>query len=537
MKFFPLLLTSVTLLISFGCNSDSAPAQEDPPKESFLSRAPERIYPGLFEEVQLAEVFPDSKTFVDAVPNASTEKVMAAYEQAKQKEDFSINAFVKKWFTPPTAFASGFEADTSRSAAEHINALWPVLTRNADKKATGSLIPLPHPYIVPGGRFGEIYYWDSYFTMLGLKVSDEHQYMIKNMVDNFAYLIDTVGYIPNGNRTYFLGRSQPPFFSMMVRLLSETDPEVNLSDYLPQMLNEYMFWMEGDDELDEENPTHRRIVRMPSGAFLNRYWDDNPEPRPESFKEDVHLAKENPQRDRNQLYRDLRAACESGWDFSSRWLTDPMDLGTIRTTEIIPVDLNVLVWHIEYAIAEAYEDMGNTEEAATYYTRAKDREEAIDEYLWDTERSIYSDYVWTSGESTGIPSLAMCFPLLLNLASEEQAERTAQILEEDFLSPGGLLTSLSNSGQQWDAPNAWAPLQYVSVQGLRNYQLDELAGEIQQRWINVNTAVYKQTGKMTEKYNALETDLEAGGGEYPVQDGFGWTNGVLLHFLTSPDQD
>lgn len=532
-----LWLTAATImLVSFGCNSEKNQVLDQATQTSFISRAPERIYPGLFEEAQLAEVFPDSKTFVDAVPKASTQEIMEAYEAAKQSKGFSINTFVNKWFTPPTAFASGFVADTGRSAAAHINTLWPILTRNADKKAVGSLIPLPHPYIVPGGRFGEIYYWDSYFTMLGLKASDEHQYMIKNMVDNFAYLIDTIGYIPNGNRTYFLGRSQPPFFSMMVRLLSETDPEVSLSDYLPQLLNEYQFWMEGDEALSEEHPAHRRIVIMPDGALLNRYWDDNPEPRPESYKEDVHLAKENPQRERNQLYRDLRAACESGWDFSSRWLTDPMDLGTIRTTEIIPVDLNVLIWHIEYAIAEAYEDMGNTEEAATYYTWAKERAEAIDQYLWDAGSDMYSDYVWTSRESTGIPSLAMAFPLLLHLASDEQAERTAQILEEDFLSPGGLLTTLSNSGQQWDAPNAWAPLQYVSVQGLRNYQLNELADNIQQRWINVNTAVYKQTGKMTEKYNALETDLEAGGGEYPVQDGFGWTNGVLLHFLTTSTQ-
>lgn len=537
MKLALLLPASILLLFSVGCSSESSPDSENAPQESFLSRAPERIYPGLFEETQLAEVFPDSKTFVDAVPKASAERIMEAYEAAKQNEGFTVNTFVSKWFTPPTAFASGFVADTSRSAAEHINALWPVLTRNADTKATGSLIPLPHPYIVPGGRFGEIYYWDSYFTMLGLKASDEHQYMIKNMVDNFAYLIDTIGYIPNGNRTYFLGRSQPPFFSMMVRLLSETDPQVSLSDYLPQMLNEYLFWMEGDSDLSQENPAHRRVVRMPNGLFLNRYWDDDPTPRPESYKEDVHLAKENPQRDKVQLYRDLRAACESGWDFSSRWLTDPTDLGTIRTTEIIPIDLNVLIWHMEKTISEAYLEMGNTEESTRYATWAEERHAAINQYLWDSDKGMYSDYVWTSGESTGIPSLAMAFPLLLNLASDEQTKGTAQILEEDFLSPGGLLTTLSNSGQQWDAPNAWAPLQYVSVQGLRNYGLNEIADEIQQRWINVNTAVYKQTGKMTEKYNALETDLEAGGGEYPVQDGFGWTNGVLLHFLTTSTQD
>lgn len=536
MKFLPLLSILLFVLL-LGCTTDSVPETTDNPRDSFLSRAPERIYPRLFEEVQLAEVFPDSKTFVDAVPKASTQEIMEAYEKAKAKEDFSIETFVAEWFTPPSAFASGFVADTSKSASDHINTLWPVLTRSADKKATGSLIPLPNPYIVPGGRFGEIYYWDSYFTMLGLKASDEHQYMIKNMVDNFAYLIDTIGFIPNGNRTYFLGRSQPPFFSMMVRLLSETDPQTGLADYLPQLLAEYQFWMDGEEDLTEENTAHRRVVRMPNGTILNRYWDDSAEPRPESYKEDVHLAKENSERERNQLYRDLRAACESGWDFSSRWLTDPMDLGTIHTTEIIPVDLNVLIWHMEHTIAEAYQELGNVEEAAKYNTWAQERKTNIDTYLWDTEKEMYSDFDWVLEQTTGIPTLAMSYPLLLSLASQEQADKTAVLLEEDFFSPGGLLTTLSNSGQQWDAPNAWAPLQYVSVQGLRNYELNELADAIQQRWINVNTAVYKQTGKMTEKYNALETDLEAGGGEYPVQDGFGWTNGVLLHFLTSEDSN
>lgn len=526
----PSTLLIIVALFTWACQ-DTRSDSSSPAPEGIHAKAPEKIYPGLFEDAQLGGVFPDSKTFTDAVPNASTEEIMQAYEAAKSQEGFDISAFVNEWFTPPTAFASGFEADLTKSPAEHINSLWPVLTREADAEAKGSLIPLPNPYIVPGGRFGEIYYWDSYFTMLGLKASDNHAHMIRNMVDNFAFLIDTIGFIPNGNRTYFLGRSQPPFFSMMVRLLSETDPEVSVSDYLPQLLTEYFFWMDGDTSLTEENPSYRRVVRMPDGGYLNRYWDNYAEPRPESYKEDVHLAAENPDRDTEQLYRDLRAACESGWDFSSRWLTDPNDLGTIRTTEILPVDLNVLIWHLEHTISEAYAQKGNTELAETYAQWAEERAAAIKTLFWDEEQQIFSDYDWKAQKLTGIPTLAMSFPLLLNLATQEQAEEVANALESDMLATGGLLTTLSHSGQQWDAPNAWAPLQYVSITGLRQYGLDELADEIAARWINVNTAVYQQSGKMTEKYNATETNLEAGGGEYPVQDGFGWTNGVLLHLI------
>ncbi len=523
----PLVLLAAVVALA-GCNNNGA-SKTTP--MTFEEKAPENAYPGLFEAVQLSAVFPDSKTFVDAVPKADPQAIMKAYHQQKDQPDFALNTFVEEWFAPPPAFASGFEADTARSVTEHIQALWPVLTREADQQALGSLIPLPYPYIVPGGRFGEIYYWDSYFTMLGLKASGNHQYMIHNMVNNFAYLMDTVGFIPNGNRTYFLGRSQPPFFSMMVKLLADMDPKVSVADYLPQLEREYMFWMDGDTALSPSRPAYRRVIMLPNGTYLNRYWDDQPEPRPESYKEDMELAFENPERDRVQLFRDLRAACESGWDFSSRWLTDPDDLGTIRTTEIIPVDLNVLLWHSEMMLSTAYEQSGNTEKSTQYRLWAEERADAINEYLWDPRNQMYSDYVWTEGTPTGIPTLAMSFPLLHELASDEQASQTARWLEEEFLEAGGLSTTLSNSGQQWDAPNGWAPLHYVSIAGLRKYGYNELAREIGQRWIAINTAVYSESGKMTEKYNVMETNLKAGGGEYPVQDGFGWTNGVLLNLI------
>jgi len=141
------------------------------------------------------------------------------------------------------------------------------------------------------------------------------------------------------------------------------------------------------------------------------------------------------------------------------------------------------------------------------------------------------DYDYEKEESTAVPSLAGLFPLYYGLATPEQAAAVAKLVEKEFLRFGGVVSTLEKTGQQWDAPNGWAPLQYITVVGLNRYGHTELAEEIAQRWINLNNKVYKSTGKMVEKYNVMDEGLEAGGGEYPLQDGFGWTNGVLLRLL------
>ena len=176
-----------------------------------------------------------------------------------------------------------------------------------------SLVPLPHRYVVPVGRFREIYYWDSYFTMLGLEQSGRHD-LVVDMVQNFAWLIDTFGHVPNGNRSYYLSRSQPPFFAAMVELLAERDGERVYATYLPQLAREYAFWMDGVARL-APGSAYRRVVRLKDGTILNRYWDDRETPREESYREDIETARTST-RPAHEVYRNLRAAAESGWDFS-----------------------------------------------------------------------------------------------------------------------------------------------------------------------------------------------------------------------------
>jgi len=301
----------------------------------------------LFADIQTQKIFPDGKTFVDCTPKKELQTILSEYESEKTKTGFDLKKFVLKNFELPIVPDSGFAGSENKTITEHIESLWPVLTRKPDSKK-GSLIPLPYPYIVPGGRFGEIYYWDSYFTMLGLRASGRVD-MIENMVNNFAHLIDIVGYIPNGNRTYYIGRSQPPFFSLMVKLLSEEKGKDLLIKYLPQLEKEWQFWMKGHDELNGNKSSAYHVVRMPDGELLNRYWDENDTPRPESYREDVELAHQSKQ-NAEVLYRHLRAGAESGWDYSSRWFADERSFDTIHTTDIVPVDLNCLLYHLEKTI-------------------------------------------------------------------------------------------------------------------------------------------------------------------------------------------
>ncbi|WP_317173908.1 alpha,alpha-trehalase TreF [Pontibacter aquaedesilientis] len=490
---------------------------------------PETDLEELFSDVQLLPVFPDSKTFADCVPLQSPEFILQAYREQRQQPGFDLKDFVLQHFMLPTQPSSDFTTDTSLSVTAHIQQLWPVLTRRPDESG-GSLLPLPRAYVVPGGRFQEIYYWDSFFTMLGLQVSGEIG-LIQNMVDNFTHLINTTGHIPNGNRSYYLSRSQPPFYALMLHLLTQVKGREVLLKYGTALRKEYAFWMDGAESLTVANPAYRRVVLLPDGNILNRYWDDQPAPRPEAFKEDVHIAQQSG-RNPEEVYRHIRAAAESGWDFSSRWFADAQNLSTIHTTDIIPVDLNSLLFHMELTLAEVAELEGNNSEARLYRQKAKARRKALLRYTWHESEGFFFDYDFVKGSTTNVPTLAAVFPLYFCMAKRPQAAAVAERLQNDFLKPGGLATTLVHTDQQWDKPNGWAPLQWMSIQALRNYNHQDLARDIATRWITLGTEVHENTGKMVEKYNVEDLDLEAGGGEYPNQDGFGWTNGVFLKLLS-----
>ena len=421
----------------------------------------------------------------------------------------------------------------------HINELWPVLTRQPDRAdASSSLIPLPSPYVVPGGRFREIYYWDSYFTMQGL-VKSGHTDLVKNMLDNFAHLIRTVGHIPNGNRSYYLSRSQPPYFAAMVALYAGATDTGRALVYLDALEKEHEFWMDGADRL-QPGQFYRRVVRMPEGVVLNRYWDDSDEPRPESYRPDVEIGMTLPDSVRPLFYRNARATAESGWDFSSRWMRDTTDLRTLETTDLLPVDLNSLLYNAERVIAalRLFRLGPGDEEVGRRFARmAAERRLAIQTLMYDPSRGFFYDVRWRTGERVmDRPSLAAAAPLYFGIATPEQGVRTAAKLEAEFLKPGGFVTTKIKSGQQWDAPNGWPPLEWLTIEGVRRYRRDDLADKAATRWLNLINRTYRATGRMMEKYDVVNPNRKAGGGEYPTQDGFGWTNGVVLALCAQPVQ-
>lgn len=490
--------------------------------------SPAKLYGELFVDVQTAGVFADSKTFVDMTPMQPPEQVLQDYRRARTEQGFNLRDFVTAHFSAPPDNAREYHSDITQSVQQHIDALWPVLTRGPDPSGRySSLLPLPNPYIVPGGRFKEVYYWDSYFTMLGLQESGRHD-MVVAMVNNFADLIDRLGHIPNGNRTYYLSRSQPPFFAAMVDLVAARDGAATYAKYLPQLEREYAFWMEGAATLGK-GEAHRRVVRLGDGTVLNRYWDDQATPREESYREDVVTAQASG-RPVQEMYRNLRAAAESGWDFSSRWFEDGRKLSTIRTVKVLPVDLNSLMYHLERELAKAYAQAGRKAEAADLKQRAAVRSAAVRRLMWDERQKVYVDYLWEERRMSPAITAAALYPLYFGIADRTQARGTAATVRSSLLGPHGLLTTALATGEQWDAPNGWAPLQWIAIKGLRDYGQGELAAAIANRWIDKNVSVYRATGKLVEKYD-VAADVTAGGGEYPLQDGFGWTNGVLRKLL------
>jgi alpha,alpha-trehalase len=489
------------------------------------SLSPRQLFPGLFEEVQTSHTFPDSKTFADAVPKKSPSLIIQEWKAASQQSGFDLKAFVYDHFYIPEPVRAIYKTDTGQSVQQHIQSLWSVLQRNPDADSSqGSLIPLPHRYIVPGGRFREVYYWDSYFTMLGLKESGRTDLM-ENILDNFAYLINTYGFIPNGNRTYYLTRSQPPFFSLMVQLLMESRPiekHTVLMRYRDALEKEYMFWMK-----DSSGSAYAHVVHLPGGVILNRYWDRGNWPREEAWTEDLRTAAQSG-RNLTTVYHELRSGAESGWDFSSRWLADGKSLSSIHVTDIIPVDLNCLLYNLEELLSEAYK---GSAKSLVYHRAALRRIKAIQQYCWDKKTGWFYDYDFVAHKHTNSLNLAGMYPLFFKIARTGQADSARRVLQREFLRPGGLVTTANPTGQQWDSPNGWAPLQWVSISGLLRYHKDSLAYAAAGRWAGLNNKTFLQTGKLLEKYNVADTTLIGGGGEYPNQDGFGWTNGVLLKVL------
>ena len=501
------------LLLVAGC----AAAPVAPPRAQVAPVAqvasPADLYGPLFEAVQMRRVFADGKTFADAVPRRDPEAIMAEWRAGDFSGDAALRAFVRRNFTVPEDRAAPPASDARPPLAQHIRALWPQLTRAPEVPPAGSsALAQPRRYVVPGGRFREMYYWDTYFTMLGLR-ADGRGELIDDMVADFVSLVERYGHVPNGTRTYYLSRSQPPFLYLMMDLATPGDRATE-ARRLAALRREHRFWIA------------ERSVAMPDGVRLQRWGDAKRTPRDESWREDVEAARgrANPA----QAYNDLRAGAESGWDYSSRWLADGRTLATIDTTRVVPVDLNSLLYGLERAIARRCRATGDPC-GMEFDAMAETRRAAIERWLWDAEGARYGDYDLEAKRLRGGLTAATAYPLFTGVAAPARGRAAAATIARDLIAPHGLRTTLVDTGQQWDRPNGWAPLQWIAAEGLRAYGRDDAARVIATRFLATVEREYRASGRLLEKYD-VEESRAGGGGEYPTQDGFGWTNGVVRGF-------
>ncbi|XP_054581119.1 trehalase [Eptesicus fuscus] len=536
------------LLLGLGLGSQEA---LPPPCESHIY-----CHGELLHQVQMAKLYQDDKQFVDMPLNSAPDQVLQAFRKLAGAHNHSVprpqlQAFLQEhfraagqelqpwipedWKDSPR-FLEKIADATLRSWARQLHQLWKKLGKKVSPEVLSqperfSLIYSQHPFIVPGGRFREFYYWDSYWVMEGLLLS-EMAGTVRGMLQNFLDLVQTYGHVPNGARVYYLQRSQPPLLTLMVaRYVAHTNDTAFLRDNIGTLALELDFWAE------------KRNVSVSLGGksyVLNRYHVPYGGPRPESYSKDAELAGVVPEGAQEALWAELKAGAESGWDFSSRWLTggpDPSSLSSIRTSRLVPVDLNAFLCQAEGLMSSFHSSLGNEAEATRYRNLRARRLAALEAVLWDEEKGAWFDYDLEHGKknhefypSNLAPLWAGCFsdPALADQALKYLED--SQILTYQH----GIPTSLRKTGQQWDFPNAWAPLQDLVIRGLARSpspKTQEVAFQLAQNWIQTNFHVFSQKSAMYEKYDISSGGQPGGGGEYEVQEGFGWTNGVVLMLL------
>ncbi|XP_067216619.1 trehalase isoform X2 [Linepithema humile] len=559
-------MTAVILVISLAIafsdaasigyvTSDTSPGPKDLCDSKVYCEGP------LLKTVQLAGIFNDSKTFVDlyqlhdpdvTVSNFNT--LMKATNNSPNRtevatfvaKNFAVqdeldNATLPDWKENPNILNS-IQDPQFREWAKNLNDFWKTLARKINKDLIinpqrHSLIYVNNTFIIPGGRFKELYYWDSYWIIEGLLVC-EMRSTAKGMIENLLSMVERYGFVPNGGRVYYLSRSQPPMLLSMVATYYEfTKDREFLKKNIATLESEFKYW---------HNKKTMNVTKNGKTYKLARYVTNSQGPRPESYKEDYQLAQQLPNQEQGALYNDLKAAAESGWDFSYRWCIRTnndanLSLVNASTSNIIPVDLNAIIQRNAKLLARFYGILANTKKVRYYTKIAQEYQTAIDNILWNKDEGIWLDYDTKNKQSRNkfyptnlTPLYTFSYDPIKKIG---YAQKAVSYLKKNKIDTfyGGTPSSVNYTGEQWDFPNAWPPLQSFLIVGLRNTKVKEaveFATELAGRWLRSNYIGYEEYGTMFEKYNAIHPGERGGGGEYNVQEGFGWTNGIVFRLLS-----
>lgn len=545
-------------------SSQCSPVKPTTPLVTFLDRLQETAFktygnsdfdPKLYVDLSLKFNLSDTEEAFKKLPRSENGSVSVEIlegfmgEYMRGAGEDLVEVVPEDYVPEPTGFLPKVESPEVRAWALEVHSLWKNLSRKVsngvrDRPDLHTLLPLPNPVVIPGSRFREVYYWDSYWVIRGLLASKMHE-TAKAIVANLISLIDEYGYVLNGARAYYSNRSQPPLLSSMIyEIYKRTGDKEMVRKSLPALLKEHQFWNSGKHKMtiqDDQACNHT----------LSRYYAMWDKPRPESSTNDKESAsKILDASEKQQFYRELASTAESGWDFSTRWMRNSSDFTTLATTSILPVDLNAFILMMELDIASLAKVIGENTISERFVEASQGRKKAMDSVFWNAKMGQWVDY-WLGDNSTSCKEVhkleasnqnenvfaSNFVPLWIELFNSDAS--VVEKVMESFQSSGllcsaGIATSLTNSGQQWDFPNGWAPIQHMIVEGLVRSGLKEarlMAEDIAMRWIRTNYAAYKNTSTMLEKYDVEECGKIGGGGEYIPQTGFGWTNGVVLAFL------
>lgn len=411
-----------------------------------------------------------------------------------------------------------------------------VLPQDALQASVEGLLYLPKPYVVPGGRFNEMYGWDSFFIEMGL-LRDGQFGLAKDMADNFLYEVREYGKVLNANRTYYLSRSQPPFLTRMILAIYERTHDAKwLAESVPALERYYRYWTsephltpetglsryydlgEGpapeviSSELDRRGRTDYDLIRKYFRSHRVTDYDDT------QYYDAAH------DRLTALFYKGDRSMRESGFDPSNRF--GPFSVDIIHYN---PVCLNSLLYLMETQSAQILQILGRSKDAATWSERARQRASEINRLMWDAEHGLYFDYDFVHKRVREYPFLSTFYPLWAGIATPEQAAQVVRNLPL-FERAGGLQTSTRHTGDQWDAPFGWAPLQWIAVQGLRRYGYQADADRISMRFLTMVASEYERHGAIVEKYDVVRARANLGHeilfGYRTNEAGFGWTNAV-----------
>ncbi|VDN50262.1 unnamed protein product [Dracunculus medinensis] len=514
------------------------------------------------QSVQDANLFSDSKYFVDMPLKIDPVSTLKDFYQLGDKiKNLSIlRQFVDEHFDEPgmelveyypedwDAFPSSFlkiQDYKLRRWALHLHRIWRDLCRKVkddvrQHQELYSLLYVPHPFIIPGGRFREFYYWDSFWILKGLLFS-EMQETAKGIIRNLAYMVENHGFVPNGGRVYYLIRSQPPLLSPMLYeyYLATGDLDFVL-EILPILEKEYNFWLLNRAGSFYNEEKSENFVYFQHRAVMKT-------PRPESYREDMDLVKNlSTKAERELMWSNVASAAETGWDFSTRWFAQSgpsmHHMKSIRTISIVPVDLNAFMCINARILAALFEITGNFTKVLLYQARYEQAKFAMKEMHWNETDGIWYDYDLDSKLHSNTYYVSNALPLYAKCYDEDDVvpHRVYEYLKREGILnfTKGLPTSLAmGSEQQWDKENAWPPMVHMVIEGFRTTgepELMQAAEKMATQWLAVTYKSYIRTHSMFEKYNVsalIEETSGGSGGEYEVQTGFGWTNGVILDLL------